>query len=188
MVDEGRQKILAEIGGEPVSGFYDRPGAARLDLVAVEGDAEAFPAPLISSRDGADPQGWPAPVMALERLARSLGWRTVRAYARGRFPHGTTGAPLAERETFSVRFARDAWQGYAIYAGGPSSGWKSIFVTGATLPPFGQMGREDLTSWLEDPARPAAWYDAIRVRRVDQAARQKQAAATRPKKSREGMS
>lgn len=155
---------MAEIGGEPVSGFYLRPGLERL-IGRVEA-SEEYPAPAVSSREGCEPASlgsdWPAPVLALEREARGCGWGTRRAYARGRFPHGSTGKPLAERETFSVRFGRDRWQGYAIYAAGA---WASIMVTGKDLPPFAALNRTELSAWLASPrAAGDEFYDVVRER------------------------
>lgn len=130
-----------------------------------------YPAPVVSSRDGVEPATWPAPVLTLVRDAQRLGWSVVKAYARGRMPHGTTGKPLAERDSFSVRFARGTWQGYAVYA---ASAWKSIMITGAALPPFGKCGRTDLGTWLAGPeALGPDWYDAIRARLAQQEADRK---------------
>ena len=149
---DGREKILAEIGSEPVSGFYLRPGAERLiervEAVGGNGVASSYPPPSVSSRDGVQPAGWPGPVIALAAAAESLGWRFQLAYASGCMPHATTGRPGAERESFSVQFARGGYQGYAIYAG---KAWQSIMVTGRDLPPFGKLGRTDLGAWLREP-------------------------------------
>lgn len=143
---DGRGKILAEIGAEPVSGFYLRPGAERL-IGRVEA-VEVYPAPSVSSRDGVGLDTWPGPVLVLERLAWQLAWEVQLAYAKGCMPHATTGQPGVERESYSVRFARNGYQGYAIYAG---KAWQSIMVTGRDLPPFGKLGRTDLGAWLRDP-------------------------------------
>jgi hypothetical protein len=176
------EKILAEIGSEPVSGFYLRPGADRL-IERVE-LAQEYPLPSVSSRDGVEPAGWPGPVTALMRDATKQGWDVVvMSYARGCMPHATTGRPGAERESYSVRFCRGGvagWQGYAIYAGGA---WQSIMVTGRDLPPFGKLGRTDLGAWLVGPWPGGdARYDEVRERVAQQVARAKLRATERPKK------
>lgn len=163
----GAEKILAQNRAQADSGFLVC-FPMRLDWETARGDAaaEAYPAPRVSSRDGAEPPGgWPAAVTTLEREAAAQGWDVERAYAAGRAPHGTTAKPLAERETYSVRFRSGAWQGYAIYAGGSSPGWASIMVTGAALPPFGAMNRTELSAWLAGP-EPAGsvFYDMVRER------------------------
>jgi hypothetical protein len=168
---DGREKILAEIcpqgdpNADPVSGFYLRPGVDRL---------------IESSRDGVEPAGWPGPVTALMRDATKQGWDVVMSYARGCMPHATTGRPGVERESYSVRFRQDSWQGYAIYAGGA---WQSIMVTGRDLPPFGKLGRTDLGAWLVAPWPGGdARYDEVRERVAQQVARAKLRATERPKK------
>lgn len=169
-MSRGTEKILAEIGSEPVSGFYLRPGAERL-IGRVEA-CEDYPAPSVSSRDGVRPHTWPGPVLALEREAVAAGWGVVKAYACGRMPHATTGAPGVERDSFSVRFMRYGFQGYAIYA---NSSWQSIMVTGVSLPPFGKCGRTDLSAWLADHRvrSSVTWYDEIRLRLIRQEADRK---------------
>lgn len=158
---------------EPVQG----DALVRTEVVDASEVVE-YPVPRVSSLD--DVEGdWPGPVLKLEADARGLGWTTRRAYSRGCFPHGTTGRPLAERDVFSVRFAREAWQGYAIYTGGK---WESIFVTGAALLPFGKMGRTELGEWLTCPGRDESWYDAIRERERLAEARKREAAAVRARK------
>lgn len=153
-----------------------------------------YPEPEITSRDAdggaasANAEGasvnakaftFPGPVLVLAAEADVLGWGVVTARARGCSPHATTGRPGAVRDSFSVRFAAGTWQGYAIYVG---SAWESIMVTGASLPPFGKMGRTELGVWLADPDQPDSWYDAIRARRTAQALAAKQRARTAPRK------
>jgi hypothetical protein len=171
---------LAEIGAEPVSGFYLRPGAERL-IERAEAVGE-YPAPSVSSRDLCEPVAWPRPVVLLSGVATQLDWEVVLAYAKGCMPHATTGAPGDERESYSVRFAKDGYQGYAIYAG---KAWQSIMVTGRDLPPFGKLGRTDLGAWLREP-----WpggdprYDEIRQRVAQRTERAKVRAVERPKRGR----
>lgn len=162
---------------------YLRTSLAGEQASGVGEEGSAYPAPSVTSSAGRSPASWPAPVITLVLECAKLGWDTVAAYAKGCFPHGTTGTPLAEKESYSVRFARGVWQGYAVYSGGA---WKSIMVTGAALPPFGQMGRTELSVWLAGPEQAPAWYDEIRARRAAQKQAQREAARNRPKKAREG--
>lgn len=168
----GLQKILREIGSEPVSGFYLRPGleVMRVGLethpagVSGEQMTASYPSPSVSSREGREPVAWPRPVTLLLREAEKHGWQATWAWARGCMPHATTGRPGEERDSYSVRFRRGEWQGYAIYGGGATKSWQSIMVTGRSLPPFGKLGRTELSAWLAEPQRPATWYDEIRAR------------------------
>lgn len=164
--------------------FYAGRDQGGLRAPQTDEEALGYPTPAVTSHDGAAPRsGWPAPVLSLAAEARDAGWAVDVAYARGSFPHGITGKPLAVRDSCSVRFSRGAWQGYAIYTG---AAWKSIFVTGATLPPFGQMGRTELSAWLSEPDQPAGWYVGIKIKRDEQRERQREAAKARPKKAKEG--
>lgn len=153
------------------------PPNVVLDVVREVIESEAgYPAPLVSTRDGVEPaSGWPGPVALLASEAEMAGWRVQLAYARGCMPHATTGRPGAPRDSYSVRFAKGDWQGYAIYGGSPSSpAWQSIMVTGRELPPFGMMGRTDLTTWLAGPEKLGPqWYDVVRRRVAQQEADRK---------------
>lgn len=157
-----------------VRAFYDGTHWDR--LIRPQSDEQAsvvppaYPAPSVSSRDVAEPGAWPGPVELLGQQAARYGWQVALAYARGCMPHATTGRPGAERDSYSVRFARGDWQGYAIHA---ADAWQSIMVTGRALPPFGMMGRTELSVWLSDPDQPAAWYDAVRTRVAEQEANRK---------------
>ncbi len=162
---------------------YLRTSLAGEQAWGVGPDRVEYPEPSVTSSAGCEPSSWPAPVVSLAQECELAGWSVATAYARGCFPHGITGRPLAERASYSVRFSRGAWQGYAVYTGGA---WKSIMVTGAALPPFGQMGRTELSVWLAQPDQGPAWYDEIRERRAAQKAAQREAAKARPKKAREG--
>jgi hypothetical protein len=51
-------------------------------------------------------------------LAESHGWACLVTYAKGRFPHGTTGAPGAVKESLAVRMARGSERAVAVYVGG----------------------------------------------------------------------
>jgi hypothetical protein len=155
--------------------FYDAP---RSPLRSTESVQEVYPAPRVTSRDQREPEaGWPAPVLTLEREAVAQGWLTSKAWAHGCMPHATTGAPSVPRDSYSVTFGAPSgeWQGYAIYAAGS---WQSIMVAGKRLPPFGALGRQELSAWLAEPEpEGAAFYDIVRARRAEQLANTKARAA-----------
>jgi hypothetical protein len=159
---------------DAVKDFYDAP---RMPLRSTESVQEAYPAPSVTSRDRRVPTGWPAPVLTLEREAVGMGWLTSKAWAHGSMPHSILGTPGAPRDSYSVTFGTTdgQWQGYAIYAAGS---WQSIMVAGKRLPPFGALGRQDLSEWLKAPwPEGAAFYDVVRVRRAEQLANTKARAA-----------
>lgn len=116
-------------------------------------------------------------MLTLEAEAAAAGWLTSKAWAHGSMPHSILGTPGAPRDSYSVTFGtKDGqWQGYAIYAAGS---WQSIIVAGKRLPPFGALGRQDLSEWLKAPwPEGAAFYDVVRARRAEQLANTKARAA-----------
>lgn len=169
-------------GGYGVPVGYPNPYGAS-ERVEAQGLAD-FPAPQVTSREGVGCD-WPGPVMTLDREARACDWSVSRGYARGRFPNLATGRPGVERESFSVRFARQEWQGYAVFV---NRVWQSIWVAGRGLAPFGWLGRKELGAWLMAPSQEPEWYQEIRRRKMAQAYESKAKAAARPKKAKsEGM-
>lgn len=170
---------MAMAMSDAVKDFYDAP---RMPLRSTEsaeqsgGGTSVYPAPLVSSRDRRVPTGWPVPVLTLEHCAASMGWLTSKAWAHGSMPHSILGTPGAPRDSYSVTFGTTdgEWQGYAIYAAGS---WQSIIVAGKRLPPFGALGRTDLSAWLAEPDRESSWYMTIRALRAQQLANTKARAA-----------
>ena len=159
-------------------------------------DAQAaYPAPEVSSLAGLEPPvrngvSWPGPVEKLAADGSGLGWRARKQWARGCLPHATTGAPGAAWDSYVVRFARaDAslsWGAWALYRQGA---WKSVWMWGTALLPFGLAGVTDLRVWLAGPAACGVeWFDVIRKRVADQETARKAATAARPRARREGMS
>jgi hypothetical protein len=169
------------------------PMRVDAELAGVFGGVEtAYPAPEVSSLAGlVPPGGWPGPVEKLAADASELGWRVRRQWARGCLPHATTGAPGASRDSYAVRMAREdadgtRWAAWALYRG---EAWKSVWMWGSDLLPFGLAGVTDLREWLADPAGCGQrWRDRIRARVAQQEAARKAAAAVRPRTRREGMS
>lgn len=143
------------------------------------------PAPVVSSRDGVVGDT-PSAVATLAADARAAGWEARVQFARGCFPHGTTGAPTMERESFAVLMRRDAWGAYAVHVG---AGWRSVMLWGVALPWFPLASVTDLREWLAAPGRGPEWYDAIRERVRLAEVRRREAARNRPKRAKvtEGM-
>lgn len=150
-------------GSMPYTVPVGYPGIRSSVSVDLSG-REPYPNPVVSSRDGAMGDA-PGAVSTLAADAMRLGWKARVQYARGRFPHGGTGAPTMERESFAVLMRRErpsgAWGAYAVYAGDT---WRSVMMWGAALPWFPLASVTDLREWLADPGRGSEWYDAIRER------------------------
>jgi hypothetical protein len=132
----------------------------------------------------------PAAAVKLAGEAEEWGWRSLVQYARGCMPHATTGRPGAPAHTVAVRLgghARTDRQAYAIYRSPVSRlawTWSSVQIWGPDLPPFRWSGVTELREWLSlAGAVPPLWFFNIALRREEQAARAKESAATRPKKS-----
>lgn len=171
----------------PVVGYPDPFGKGGGPVI----EREAYP-----PAEGVARESWPGAVEKLAQEAVELGWAVSRQSARGCFSHRTTGRPTAACDSFALRFRPDVWplpgerescgrQAYAVYA---KAGWQSICVYGPDLPWFMGCSVTDLREFLAVPDRDAAWFDAIRVRNAESAARAKLAAATRPKAKRDEAS
>lgn len=100
----------------------------------------------------------PAPVMTLAEYAREASWEVWLQYSRGRFPHGTTGRPGAEKHVIGMRFGAHPMTGrqaYAVYSCAVSGGawtWGSIAVWGPDLPPYLGCGVTELRAYLGEYA------------------------------------
>jgi hypothetical protein len=158
---------------------------------APEIEREAYPAPEPAARSP-----WPSAVEKLAHDAAELGWTVGRQSARGCFSNRATGRPGAVCDSFALTFRSGAWplpgerepSGRAAYAVYAKAGWQSICMYGPDLPWFLGGSVTDLREFLAAPDRDAAWFDAIRARNTEKAARAKLAAAVRPKAKREGAS
>lgn len=117
----------------------------------------------------------PSPVTDLLLAGLAAGWQTVQQHSRGK-PAGAR----TVSEIWSVRFRRPGWAGYAVRVG---AAWKSVAVSGETLPPLaGALGVTELREWLEQPERDASWYAKIKKRRAEQELAGKQRACPGPGK------
>jgi hypothetical protein len=88
------------------------------------------PEPAVSSREGMEGTQYPSAVLKLAERAREAGWEVRRQYARGRTMHGSTGRPLAEKDSYALVFhshpMTDAGA-YAVYRG---DAWASVNAGG----------------------------------------------------------
>lgn len=169
----------------------------------VESEERPFPPPAWTTREAERWWDWPehaeacaavapGPVAKLAESASAASWRVRVQWAKGSLPHATHGAPGAVKESFAVRAWKTLdipWHGgefvrrnfAAVYRGGS---WDAVWLWGPGIGWFGLAGREDLNAYLTDPMVPVGWFEGIRARRAEQAKRQKEAAAARPKKAR----
>jgi hypothetical protein len=92
--------------------------------------AAPYPAPEVTSRDGvAGPVK--SAVASLVTLAGTLGWSVDVTYARGCFPHATTGRPGPVRDSLAVRMARGPLRAVAVYAEGSTWSWSTLAIQGS---------------------------------------------------------
>lgn len=101
------------------------------------------PEPAVSSREGREAQ-YPSAVLKLAERAREAGWEVRQQYARGRGVHGSTGRPLAEKESYALvlhSHPMTAQTGYAVYR---SESWASCVAGGRLV-----KGVTELVEWLE---------------------------------------
>lgn len=90
----------------------------------------AYPAPLVSSRDGVAGPAKTA-VRDMVRLAEACGWDVTVTYARGWWQHATTGQPGAEpKDSLAVRMDRAGQRGIAVYVGGSTWTWGTLWLMG----------------------------------------------------------
>lgn len=103
---------------------------AAVKTKSAPGELGPHPEPAVSSRTGGDGGVVPSAVMKLQERAREAGWEVRLQYAKGRAVHGSTGRPLAEKESWALVFHSHPMAGkgaYAVYRGGA---WDSVNVAG----------------------------------------------------------
>ncbi len=163
------------------TGAYDGPysvpvGYPRASVTLVEPERSAHPDPIVTSRMyiPVDAQ-MPGPVIELRQHAAAYGWTARVQYARGNRVHGTTGKPTAVTHSWAVRIGDHpdtSARAVAVYvsdAGGKNWTWKSVWMFGPELKPFGQGGITDLKDWLEHGGNvPADWYRDVADRVAEQ--------------------
>jgi hypothetical protein len=111
-----------------VSDYFYAGGGIGLGPGAPTAEREVYPAPEVSSRQGMVHSAKKA-VWELETLARTLGWSVETTYARGCFPHATTGAPGPVKDSLAVRMTRGAVRAVAVYVGaGKTWAWDTLAV------------------------------------------------------------
>lgn len=102
--------------------------------------APAYPAPSVTSRDGAMGPS-KAAVEDLQALAPRFGWSVLVTYARGCFPHASTGRPGPERDSLAVRMERGREAAVAVYVGGSSWSWDTLSILrGGRIERYPQVG------------------------------------------------
>lgn len=93
--------------------------------------AEAYPAPVITSRDGV-PGPVKSAVVGLIAFAIEHGWTVGEpTYAKGCFPHAVTARPGAAKESLAVRMMRDRVRAAAVYVASSSWGWETLSIWSA---------------------------------------------------------
>lgn len=116
----------------------------------------------------------PTAVLALKQFACAHGWKVKMQCAQGRLPHGRTGVPLAERESVALRFEYGDRSAYAMNVEGT---WKSIWIWGKDIYPFGDAGVTHLKEYLVKPDLETdevmAWLREIREGLEEDAAERK---------------
>jgi hypothetical protein len=82
--------------------------------------------------------------------------------------HGTTGKPTAVTHSWAVRIGEHSGtsaMALAVYvsdASGKNWTWKSVWMFGPELKPFGQGGITDLKDWLaQDGLMSISWYQGV---------------------------
>lgn len=111
-------------------GAWD-PSVLRRKPEVIEGEAQEYPAPLVSSRDGALPDVRPAAVKLMVSYLQERGWTVATLqYAEGHVPHATYGTPSATpRPSWGIRAERHGAAAVAVYMG-QSKGykWETLYV------------------------------------------------------------
>ncbi len=160
---------------EPVGEWHPTVGYPRANVTAVEPERAERPAPVITSRMIA-PNGTiiPGPVDDLVAHAETHGWTVLAQYARGT-------RSTAHVNSWAVRIGEHpetSARAVAVYvsdAAGKNWTWKSVWMFGPELKPFGQAGITDLRDWLGNGGWVSdSWYGDIRARVADQERRRKQ--------------
>jgi hypothetical protein len=129
------------------------PGGWSTRGPAAEPGAEKPPPPIVPGV-GVEAIRVPAAVTSLADVAYRWGWSIKIMYSRGFGPKKWRGS-WQEEELFSVRFGghvdtgRQAYAVYRTIAGRATWMWRSVWVWGPDLPPFGMFGVTELRDYLE---------------------------------------
>ena len=102
--------------------------------------ATPYPAPEITSEDGVAGPDKRA-VVAMCKLAQDYGWTVRVTYARGCYPHASTGRPGPQRDSLAVRMARGPERAVAVYRSGSTWSWDTLWhwITGQWPTRFGEV-------------------------------------------------
>lgn len=129
-----------------------------------EAEAEAYPAPEVSSRDPWDGTGAPDVVVKLAERAVAALWGARVQRSRGSRPHALTGAPGVVKWRYAVVLTGGEG-GSCAYAVHDSGEWESVMLWSATRSWFPHASITDLAGYIDTRGDvDDAWFDAIRAR------------------------
>jgi hypothetical protein len=157
---------------EPVGMWHPTVGYPRANVTLAEPERPAHPDPIVTSRMYIPVAvEIPGPVIELRQHAAMHDWRIRTQYAKGRRLHSSTGLPTALVHSWAVRIGDHpdtSARAVAVYvsdAHGKNWTWKSVWMFGPELKPFGQGGITDLKDWLGNGGWvPDSWYSDIAER------------------------
>lgn len=115
-------------GGIVVPDAFYAGGGIGLGPAPVLVQADAYPAPLVTSRDAVAGPTKTA-VRDMQRLAAMAGWSSKVTYAKGWVPHAALGTPGARPcESLAVRMWRGPQRAVAVYVEtGTAWSWKTLY-------------------------------------------------------------
>jgi hypothetical protein len=150
-------------------------GCTPMTGLHVVAEREAYPAPLVTSRDAWDGAGAPAVVVARAQSARDAGWAVRVQRSRGCAPHAVHGAAGALKWRYALRVSRPGRGGYAVHDG---TTWKSVMLWGHDRTPFALASITDFAEYIDAGGDcDEWWYAAIRARLADGEQRKRERAA-----------
>ncbi len=170
---------ITAVWGEPFGEWHPTVGYPVIRKDLPEAERPEHPAPLVSSRDHVLSEVIPAPVTELLSFAEEHGWQTRIQHAKGNRVNGSTGRPTALVPSFAVRIGDHpnglGARAFAVYSGGTTWSWVSVWLFGPALKPFGHCNITDLKQWLAQGASvQQSWYRDVVERVEGQERRRKQ--------------
>lgn len=149
-----------------------------------QGAQEAYPAPVVTSRESWDGTGCPAVVLAHAERARAASWGVRVQRSRGRAPHAAHGAPGALKWLYALVLGNGKWSAYAVHDGGK---WTSVMLWGCARPWFPYASIADLAEYVSARGEmDDAWYAAIIERESGKIERARANARARAQKTKSG--
>lgn len=149
-----------------------------------QGAQEAYPAPVVTSREFWDGSGCPAVVLAHAERARAASWDVRVQRSRGHAPHAAHGAPGALKWRHALVLGNGVWSAYAVYV---ETTWASVMLWGRTRPWFPYASISDLAEYISARGQmDDAWYAAIIGRERGKTERAREQARLRAQKTKSG--